>query len=132
MAGTRYGATGANVTTETQEHRDERHAAMLRMGQPRAAHVDVVAVPPGDKAVAVPVEATAVTATVWQPLLISMARGVAEAFVLAALATFTMLSAVPEADARAILIVAGASFFGKLAAAFGFGVVDQNTATKKV
>src|SRR5687768_2870604 len=109
---------GEAVVTETQIDRDERHAAMVRMGQPRAAHVDVVAVPPGDKAVAVPVEATAVTATVWQPLLISMARGVAEAFVLAAIAVFTMLAAVPEADARAILIVAGATFFTKLAAAF--------------
>jgi hypothetical protein len=124
---------GEAITTETQIDRDARHAAMLRAGAARTApHAEVVAVPPGDTVVAVPVEATAVTATVWQPLLISMARGVAEAFVLAALAVFTMLAAVPEADARAILIVAGASFFGKLAAAFGFGVVDQNTATTKV
>jgi hypothetical protein len=118
---------GEAVVTETQEHRDERHAAMLRMGNTRTPHADVVAVPPGDKAVAVPVEATAVTATVWQPLLIAMARGVAEAFVLAGVAVFTMLAAVPEADARAILIVAGSAFFTKLAAAFGFGTVDQRT-----
>lgn len=94
-------------------------------------HVDVVAVPPGDKAVAVPAKATAVTATEWQPLLISMARGVAEAFVLAAVAVFAMLQTVPDADARAILIVAGGVFFTKLAAAYGIGTVDQRTATKE-
>jgi len=111
---------GEGVVTETQPMRDAARAAM-----PTA---EVVAVPTGDKAVVVPAAATAVTATVWEPLLISMARGVAEAFVLAAVAVFTMLAAVPDAGGREIFIVAGATFFTKLAAAFGFGTVDQQTA----
>lgn len=107
------------------------HAAMREMVRAALPRTDVVAVPAGDKPVTVPVAATSVTATTWQPLLISMARGIAEAFVLAAVAVFTMLAAVPDADARAILIVAGATFFTKLAAAFGFGTVDQQTAKKE-
>lgn len=130
MAGTRYGNEPARITNPPTGQTWVTGTNRL-IATAIAPPVDVVAVPPGDKAVTVPAKATAVTATEWQPLLISMARGVAEAFVLAAVAVFTMLAAVPDADARAILIVAGATFFTKLAAAFGFGTVDQRTATKE-
>ena len=115
MAGTRYGEPRSPQLRVTMTDSQGRVLASTQS--------------PDDKVVAVPAATTAVTVTKWQPLLIAMARGVAEAFVLAAVAVFTMLAALPDADARAILIVAGATFFTKLAAAFGFGTVDQNTAT---
>ena len=122
---------GESVETVTQPMRDRHVLEVAREAITATSHVDLVAVPPGEKAVAVPASTTSVTATTLQPLLISMLRGVAEAFVLAAIAVFTLLGAVPEADARAILIVAGSTFFAKLAAAYGFGVVDQRTSQKE-
>jgi len=114
---------GALTTTETQLDRDRARAAM-----PQA---EIVAVPIGDKPVTVPAAATSVTATTLQPLLISMLRGLAEAAVLAGVSVFTLLAASPETGGRAIFIVAGATFTTKLAAAFGFGTVDQQTAKRE-
>lgn len=86
--------------------------------------------PGGASVVAVPTNTTNVTATALQPWVISMGRGVAEAFVYAGYAVFAMLAAVPDADTRAIVIVAGGAFFLRCAAAFGIGLVDQANSKK--
>jgi hypothetical protein len=120
MAGTRYGATGANITTETQEHRDAQHAAMLRAGAARA-------VPP------VPVlpstDVVAVTETHWPPMALALLRGAIEGFVLGGLDALTALSL--DFSTRDSLISAGVIFFARLAIALGVGGIDQWNAAKE-
>jgi len=106
--------------TETTTYTEPMRAAA------KAATLDGAA---DAKIVAVPEKATAVTATVWPPMAISLLRGAIEGFVLGGLDALTAMSL--DFSTRDSLVSAGIIFFARLAIALGVGGIDQWTAAKK-
>jgi len=107
--------------TETTTYTEPMRAAA------KAATLDV---PADAKIVAVPEQATAVTATEWAPLAIALTRGAIEGVVLSGAAVGALLYGDGDIGARVIWAVILTVFFGRLAIALGVGQIDQFNARR--
>jgi hypothetical protein len=121
---------GSLVTTEVQRDRDERHAAMLRMAEPRSLVTEeVVPIDLGTKYITEQTEAPIKVGTVR-----GLIAGVAGALITGLLASVSVLASGGDDRAAILAGAAGAlTGLGTIVSAFaGFGYADQASRAREV